>query len=94
MERIDPAFIAAHGREARGRELRYLARRCVQIRDRGLGLTLALEALSHCPRLLVEEPVKTLTTLVACFAMRTLSSTAFGALLRIASPALAEGSAS
>jgi len=94
MERIDPAFIAAHGREARGRELRYLARRCVQIRDRGLGLTLALEALSHCPRLLFEEPIKTLTTLIACFAMRTLSSTAFGALLRIASPALAEGSVS
>jgi glycosyltransferase involved in cell wall biosynthesis len=94
MERIDPTFIAAHGREARGRELRYLARRCVQIRDRGLGLTLALEALSHCPRLLFDEPIKTLTTLVACFAMRMLSSTAFGTLLRVASPTLAQGSAS
>jgi glycosyltransferase involved in cell wall biosynthesis len=91
LERIDPAFIAAHGREARGRELRYLARRCVQIRDRGLGLTLALEALSHCPRLLFEEPVKTLSTLVACFAMRTLSNDAFAALLRFARPVLAEG---
>jgi glycosyltransferase involved in cell wall biosynthesis len=94
LERIDPAFIAAHGREARGRELRYLARRCVQIRDRGLGLTLALEALSHCPRLLFEEPVKTLSTLVACFAMRTLSNNAFAALLRFVRPVLAEGSMS
>ena len=94
LQRIDPAFIASHWREARGRELRYLARRCVQIRDRGLGLMLALEALSHCPRLLLDEPVKTLTTLSACFAMRTLSTRAFGALLRIANPRLAEGSAS
>jgi glycosyltransferase involved in cell wall biosynthesis len=94
LARISPSFIAAHGREARGRELRYLARRCVQIRDRGLGLTLALEALSHCPRLLFEEPGKTLTTLVACFAMRSLSNEAFGRLLRIASPRLAEESAS
>jgi glycosyltransferase involved in cell wall biosynthesis len=94
LERIDPAFIAVYGREARGRELRYLARRCVQIRDRGLGLTLALEALSHCPRLLRDEPVKTLTTLAACFAMRSLSTAAFGVLLRVASPALAQGAVS
>ena len=94
LARIEPAFIERHSREARGRELRYLARRCVQIRDRGLGLTLALEALSHCPRLLFEEPVKTLTTLIACFAMRSLSNEAFGRLLRIASPSLVESSAS
>jgi glycosyltransferase involved in cell wall biosynthesis len=94
LARISSPFIEAHVREARGRELRYLARRCVQIRDRGLGLTLALEALSHCPRLLFEEPVKTLTTLGACFAMRSLSNEAFGRLLRIASPSLGEGFAS
>ena len=36
---IAPAFIAAHGHEARGRELRYIARRSLQQRDRGLGFT-------------------------------------------------------
>jgi glycosyltransferase involved in cell wall biosynthesis len=94
LAQVSPAFIEEHGREARGRELRYLARCCVQIRDRGLGLTLAREALSHCPRLLFEEPVKTLTTLVVCFAMRSLSNEAFGRLLRIVSPRLAAGPSS
>ena len=93
IAKIAPDFVAAHGREARGRELRYLARRCVQIRDRGLGLMLVLEALSHSPRMLWQEPVKTLTTLVACFAMRVLSQGTFGKLLRIASPTLAGGAA-
>jgi glycosyltransferase involved in cell wall biosynthesis len=81
---IAPDFIAAHGREARGRELRYLARRSVQMRDRGLGLTLACEAISHWPRLLWEEPVKTLTTLAACVAMRVLPQRGFATLLRLA----------
>jgi glycosyltransferase involved in cell wall biosynthesis len=87
LARIAPAFIAAHLREARGRELRYLARRCVQIRDRGLGLTLALEAISHWPSLLWEEPIKTLSTLAACAAMRIMPQQAFARLLTFASSA-------
>jgi glycosyltransferase involved in cell wall biosynthesis len=90
IARIAPDFIAAHGREARGRELRYLARRCVQLRDRGLALTLAMEALAHCPSLLWREPVKTLTTLAACLAVRRLPPRGFRHLLRLAAPTLAE----
>jgi glycosyltransferase involved in cell wall biosynthesis len=89
IARIAPDFIAKHGHEARGRELRYLARRCVQMRDRGLGLTMAREAIAHHPSLLWREPMKTLTTLAACAAMRLLPQGGFSRLLGMAKPALA-----
>jgi glycosyltransferase involved in cell wall biosynthesis len=94
IARLAPDFVAAHGKEARGRELRYLARRCVQMRDRGLGLTLALEAISHAPRLLWIEPAKTTSTLLSCLALRLLPQAAFNWLLRAANPSFAEGIAS
>jgi glycosyltransferase involved in cell wall biosynthesis len=78
-----PDFIAAHGREARARELRYLARRCFQMRDRGLAAGLALEASRTWPMLLVREPIKTLTTFAACALLRVLPERPFGAMARI-----------
>jgi glycosyltransferase involved in cell wall biosynthesis len=72
-----PAFIAAHGNEARARELRYLARRCFQIGDRGLAFGLVAEALRTWPRLVLTEPVKTLTTLAACVLLRLLPERPF-----------------
>jgi glycosyltransferase involved in cell wall biosynthesis len=86
---IDPAFIAAHGKEARSRELRYLARRCVQMRDRGLGLSLAWEGLRHFPLLLLLEPAKTATTLLACLLMRLLPRSGFDGVLGLLNPILA-----
>lgn len=77
-----PDFIAAHGREARGRELRYLARRCFQMRDRGLALRLAAESLRVWPTLLLREPVKTLTTVIACALLRFLPEWPFNVLAR------------
>ena len=79
-----PAFAARHGAEARARELRYLARRCVQMRDRGLGHILALEMLRTYPRLAVAEPIKTFTTFAACLAMRLLPQNLFSACLHFA----------
>ncbi len=79
-----PDFIAAHGREARARELRYLARRCFQIRDRGLAFKLALEAVRTAPGALLREPSKTLTTLLACALLRALPERQFASLARAA----------
>jgi hypothetical protein len=93
IARIAPAFIAAHGREARGRELRYLARRCLQLRDRGLGITLAVEAIAHAPQLMWREPVKTLGTLASCVALRIAPLKTFNFLLALARPALSESTA-
>ena len=89
IAKIAPEFVAAYGREARGRELRYLARRCVQLRDRGLGLTLVCEAIAHCPSLLWREPGKTLVTLLACIALRLMPQNGFRVLLRLANPTMA-----
>ena len=93
LERLAPDFIAAHRSQARARELRYLARRCVQIGDRGLGLTLIAEAIRLRPALLIEDPIKTMTTLVACAAMRYLPAATFSRLLGFANPTLAQGAA-
>ena len=78
-----PEFIAEHGREARARELRYLARRCFQIGDRGLALQLATEAIAAWPKLLLTEPRKTLTTLIGCAALRLIPERPFRALARL-----------
>ena len=88
---ISPDFVAAHAKEARGLELRYLARRAVQMCDRGLGLTFACAAIAHWPRLLWQEPAKTFTTLAACAALRVLPAQEFRRLVGFASPALAAG---
>lgn len=79
-----PDFIAAHGQEARARELRYLARRAFQSGDRGLAFTLATEAVRTWPRLVTEEPAKTLTTLAACGLLRCLPVAPFRLLARAA----------
>lgn len=79
-----PGFIAAHGQEARARELRYLARRAFQIGDRGLAMTLAIEAIRVWPRLLTGETAKTLTTLAACGLLRFLPDAPFRWLARAA----------
>lgn len=85
-----PGFVARHGREARGRELRYLARRAVAMRDTGRALSLGLDALRHAPALLLAEPRKTLTTLAAAAALRAMPPAAFERLLRAAKPGLAK----
>jgi hypothetical protein len=77
-----PDFIAEHGAEARARELRYLARRCFQIRDRGLGFGFATASLRAWPQLLLREPAKTLTTLIACGLLRLLPDAPFNTLAR------------
>ena len=89
VEAYAPDFIARFGPTARGRELRYLARRCFQMRDRGLGIAIALQAVRAAPGLLLAEPVKTITTLVACALLRILPERAFAALVRATKPSLA-----
>jgi len=93
IEAYAPDFIAKHGPEARARELRYLARRAFQIGDRGLVLRLAMDAIQAWPKLLLTEPRKTLTTLVACAMLRFLPDRPFSAIARAfgAPTALASG---
>lgn len=60
-----PAFAKAHVARARAYQLRYLARRAVQLGDGAMALRLLADAAKSSPAALAAEPVKTLTTLGA-----------------------------
>lgn len=62
IAKIAPDFVAKHGRKARGYQLRYLARRAVQLGDHGFSGELLLEALQSYPGMMWREPVKTFVT--------------------------------
>jgi hypothetical protein len=62
-----PALIARHGRRARAYQLRYLARRAIRERQPRLGARLVHQALRTSPRILMEEPVRTLITIMAAY---------------------------
>jgi glycosyltransferase involved in cell wall biosynthesis len=81
---IDPGFVRAHEGRARGYQLRYLARRATRMRDRGFAWRLMQQALATHPGILIEEPVKTLTTLAATVLLRGLDERHFSALERLA----------
>lgn len=57
-----PLFVAKHGPKARGFQLRYLARRAVQLGDIGFSGQLLRDALKTYPGMLWREPAKTLVT--------------------------------
>lgn len=77
-----PEFVAEHGDTARAYQLRYLARRSVQIGNFDLARDLMRKALGLHPRLLSEEPAKTLTTAGAVVAGTLLGRDRFTAIMR------------
>lgn len=75
-----PALLARYGRRARAFQLRYLARRAVQLEDGGFAVSLFGQALAASPSLLLWEPRKTLETGLGSLAARWLPRRAFRAL--------------
>ena len=67
---LNPTFAAKWGSYAEAYQKRYLARRCFRMGEGPLAWTLLKEALQTCPRILFEEPAKTLTTIAAVLALR------------------------
>ncbi|MBL1234467.1 MAG: glycosyltransferase family 2 protein [Rhodobiaceae bacterium] len=65
-----PAFIQQHVPRARAYQMRYLARRAVNLRDRKMALTLSLKALRAYPLMLIEEPIKTTATFGAALILK------------------------
>ncbi len=62
---IAPDFAARHGPRARAYQLRYLARRSVQMGDGVFAAVLIRDAFAASARILWEEPVRTLATCAA-----------------------------
>ena len=58
----DPELVARHGDAARAYQLRYLARRSVQLGNADLANDLISRAASLAPRIFLEEPVKSTVT--------------------------------
>jgi len=82
VARNHPAFAARWAGLAEAFQLRYLARRAINMRDRGLALSLAIKAINLDARILLNEPVKTLVTLGAAIALRALPTEQFEAVRR------------
>jgi glycosyltransferase involved in cell wall biosynthesis len=64
-----PRLIDQWGSLARAYQLRYLARRAVQLRDAKLALKLVHEAISTDPRILLQEPQRTFLTWIAAWVL-------------------------
>jgi len=75
-----PGFIARHGALARAYQLRYLARRAVSLRDASLAWRFAVGSLRASPRILVEQPVRTITTLGAAIVLRVFGKRLYGSV--------------
>ncbi len=75
-----PEFIAAHIDRARAYQLRYLARRAVQLGDANMAMTLLGEGIRSSKAPLVEEPIKSLVTLAAAMAGRAIQPDRFARL--------------
>jgi glycosyltransferase involved in cell wall biosynthesis len=67
-----PDFIAQWGSRARAYQLRYLARRATRQRDGALAVRLLHQSLATDWRVLLEEPRRTLITLLAAYLLRVL----------------------
>ena len=75
-----PDFIAKHGALARAYQLRYLARRAVSLREPALAWRFAMGSLFSAPRIMVEQPKKTITTVGAALVLRVLGKRVYGAI--------------
>ncbi|WP_170529899.1 glycosyltransferase family 2 protein [Ruegeria arenilitoris] len=69
---LNPEFFARHEAAARAYQLRYLARRAVSNLDAHKAWELAQRSVSTSALPLIEEPAKTLTTIIAAAALRAV----------------------
>lgn len=80
MTRYAPEFTARHVARARAYQLRYLARRAIQLGDAGMAMALLRGAAVSSLRPLLEEPAKSLTTLAAALVGRMIGPDQFARL--------------
>jgi glycosyltransferase involved in cell wall biosynthesis len=67
-----PSLERDYGNTAEAYQLRYLARRAIKGGDGGPALDMMVRALSLAPKLLIQEPGRTLVTLAAAVALKLL----------------------
>jgi len=77
-----PEFVAAHGDTARAYQLRYLARRSLQLGNLDLAKDFMRKSIGLQPRILTQEPRKTTVTAAAIIAASILGKDRFLELMR------------
>lgn len=77
VARYAPDLVARYGRRAEAYQLRFLARRAVQSDARLLALTLTMKSFATYPRVVIEEPMRSLSTLGAALAKSVLTDGLF-----------------
>lgn len=75
-----PALLERHGSLAEAYQLRYLARRAIRSRDAAQALPLLTQALSHNWRIVLDEPLRTATTLACGLLLKLLPAKSYGSL--------------
>lgn len=80
--RYAPDLIAQHGDAAAAYQLRYLARRAIQLGDYSFARSLTAQAIRRHPAILLEEPMKSAVTACAAMASALLPTTLMQGLLR------------
>ena len=81
LSSLAPEFVEKHGAQARAFQLRYLARRAVQLGDIAFARDLLRNALKNDWHIATREPKKTLATLAAVAAGTMLGRRAFTSLM-------------
>ncbi|MDG6080288.1 glycosyltransferase family 2 protein [Erythrobacter litoralis] len=77
-----PELIAEHGETARAYQLRYLARRAVQLGDSELAHAFFKRAMDADPKIFMEEPKRTAVTWAAVQAVRLVGQDRFRKLMK------------
>ncbi len=68
----DPAFLKQWEALARAYQLRYLSRQAIRLKDGRMAVQLLHRALASSPRILIQEPARSLLTAGAAYALRLL----------------------
>lgn len=82
IEGYAPEFAAKYGDKARAYQLRYLARRCIQMGDGSFALSLAKESLNASLAPLWEETARTISTFGAAMIARSIGPEKLAKLAR------------
>lgn len=80
-----PDFLARHRDRAKAYQLRYLARRMVQLGDPGMAIALMKESVAASKRPFLEEPSKSIATYLAAYLGTKLSPEAYARVMKFSS---------
>lgn len=72
VKQINPRFERKWGAYAEAYQLRYLARRCIRMGDGTMAWSLIRDAIKTCPKIILQEPAKSTTTIAAALMFRFL----------------------